>query len=528
MAPAFIADSDEESEGAPFSPPPAAQVQEPSFASTRSEVVSLTTSSTDPLFFQSVYKEQIAAARGHNPASQPGGAQFQHSAPAGTEQTDPVSLPSQYPGTPLMVGDANRGFFTNVVRSAMMQGKALRQQEDGGDAADPWAIPSSAEQQSQARSTRRVAKIGSSVAYRATGGIDVGEDENMAPPYKKRQKLDQGNHVESSLPPTAPPLYSSIPPTMPPGGSYTANGEMNDGESTLAPTMSLGNDPSLVIHPRGLTSSQKEEYAAVELPASSHPEQPEPEDGPDELPNTQSNTNERQKQTPRKKATPPRAKRSKQRRRGKSPQAEESMQSVQLGTPEQTQDEKKTITVLPDSEDEGYGEDDTQTVQREEPEEDAYEMQPAPERPTKKQRGRPKKEKATEEATKAEPVADLTHNAGKKGKKRGRPKKSAVVVVDDEEEAPQEMPSENEEAADAASVSDTKLKAIEPETTAVEVVPSKAQQDVAVPVAPVQATPQKPARKGITTPQGMSGKPLYRIGLSKRSRIAPLLKSLRK
>ncbi len=536
MAPAFIADSDDESEGNTFSPPPAAQAEDlPSFTSTGSEPVSLATSSTDPVFFQGIYKEQqIAAAREQQLRDGAGGStNLQLTAPPGTEQTDPVSLPSQYPeGTPLAVGDANRGYTSHAVKSAIMREKLARQDLVGS--ADPYAFPSSGEEGQSGGG--RQAGWTTATTYTGAGDADVGENEKMGPPSRKRQRLSRrGNDaVDSSLPPTAPPIHSSIPPTMPPGYiDETIGADNAEIPSTLVPTISISEDPSLIINPRGLTSSQKEQYVAVELPLSSNPErQNELADISTQLLPQSSRKSQRQK-TPSKKSTPPKPRAARQ-RRDKSQPTEDAMGSVQLGTPEQTQ----STAVLPDSEDEAFGQDDTQAAKENEPEDDIYEIQPSPVKATKK-RGRPKKvekkTEQTEQATVVQPAAAEAKNPEKTAKRRGRPRKSEAVVVEEHEEEvtkvnAEQTPTKVAEGDVAKNETEDATSANLDDVTTLQGI--KVDDDEETPEAAAvtaKQTPQKPTGNGKATPQrGSAGKPLYRIGLSKRSRIAPLLKSLPK
>ncbi|KAJ2968535.1 hypothetical protein NQ176_g9131 [Zarea fungicola] len=534
MAPAYIADSDDESEGNSYSPPPAAQAEQPPSFCSKSDTASLATSSTDPTFFRNIYKEQIAAAReqqGH--LSQLRGGQLQFTAPAGTEQTDPVSLPSQYPeDAPLTVGDANRG-YSNALKSVIMREKALRQ-EDGGQAVDPWAVPSSAEEESMGSKKKFgwTMNVNSSVAYANAREYGASEDEQMRPPSRKRQRLmaeGQDSNIESSLPPTALPINSSLPPTMPISNNTAYLDNFDDLPSTLVPTMSIGNDPSLIINPIGLTNSQKEEYETLEVPVSSNTEQKQHLEQPHgESPNKaapQSSAKSQRRKTPKKKT---KSSQQKTKRRSVKPAITELVtESVQLGTPEQTQ-EGKPVVVLPDSEDEGYGEDgDIQGAPRHEPEDDVYEMQPSSVKETRKKRGRPERGEREETGTNTglpEPMGP--QNNRKQVMRRGRPKKSAQTVVEEEQEADEMDKIQNKPLEETKTGNDETADVVD--TTAQDA-PSPHKDIEVNPVVISRGTPQKPEHKKLATPQpGSTGKPIYRIGLSRRSRIAPLLKSLPK
>lgn len=536
MAPAFIADSDDESEGNTFSPPPAAQAEDhPSFASTRSEPASLATSSTDPHFFQDIYKEQqIAAAREQRLRDGDGDiGSLQLTAPTGTEQTDHVSLPSQYPeGKSLAVGDRNRGNPSNAVKSAIMKGKRMRQ--DIAEATDPYAFPSSAEEDQRVDGLQ-AGWVPTTDLTDCGSNTGVEEEEKMGPPSRKRQRLSgrANDGVDSSLPPTAPPIYSSIPPTMPPGDIGETAGVNNaEHPKFLAPALSIGEDPSLIINPRGLSSSQKEQYVALELPSSSDPErQRGHEDVLPQLPPGSSAQSQRQK-TPPKRSSPSTSRTTRQ-RRGKSQPGGDTAASIQLGTPEQTQENHSTKVLL-DSDDEEYAMNGNRAAKETKVEDDVYEIPPSPVKPAKKKRGRPKKAgKETQEAVATQLETTEGIKPEKVARRRGRPKKSELVVVEEADpdarvnldEVPAQIV-EEEEATDEAR--DTTGICVEEVT-----VPQHAKVDneltLETPSVDAKETPRKRAGKGTSTPQtGSAGKPLYRIGLSKRSRIAPLLKSLPK
>ncbi|EJP61679.1 uncharacterized protein BBA_09389 [Beauveria bassiana ARSEF 2860] len=538
MARAFIADSDDESERDAFSPPPAAQAEGPhSFVSTASEPVSLATSSTDPVFFQGIYYEQqSAAARAQQLRGVGAGSvNLPMTAPTGTEQTDPVSLPSQYPdGTPLVIGDSNRGYASRAVKSAIMREKMTRQNTTR--TADPYEFPSSAEEDrgGGARRAGRKTATGSSVAYRGTGGVAVDEEENMAPPSQKRQRLSRRRNdaVDSSMPPTALPIHSSIPPTMPPV-NLDENIEAKPAHitSSLMPTVPMNDDPSLIINARGLTSSQKEQYVAVEQPASSDLQnQADQQDTSDQLPLQLSATSQRQK-TQTKKSTSRKSKAAKQ-RRGKFQSGEDLTSFTQVNTPDETQERYPTV-VLPNSEDDGHQENDTQPVNDPEPQAETRTM---PDQAIRKKRGRPKKiVKQMKKAATTQLEAAESQKPATVPKKRGRPKKFETLGVKKQEvieveayEAPTK-PTDGHIAGVVTETEDTSDSKVEEAVSLNNVKVDDGKICKPAPGVTAAETPQKPAGKRTATPQmGSASKPLYRIGLSKRSRIAPLLKSLPK
>lgn len=197
-------------------------------------------------------------------------------------------------------------------------------------------------------------------------------------------------------------------------------------------------------------------------------------------------------------------------------------------------------------------------------EEPAVEEEPAvveePTKGKKKQRGRPKKN-ATPVRESAPPASPKTAKKaakapakGKKGKKRGRPKKSEQEAPDLEVPPPEEVPetldeddttgmeqkdvveqAEDVQRADTEISEEHGLEGDEPKQKGPRTTKSVKGQDT-----PAQSTPKNPTKAATepvevkkATPAAASAglsstKPLYRVGLSKRSRIAPLLKIVRK
>ncbi|XWX01723.1 hypothetical protein V2A60_009752 [Cordyceps javanica] len=536
MDTAFVADSDDESECNTYSPPPAAQAEElPSFASTTSEPVSMTTSSTDPVFFQDVYNEQqIAAAREQQIRLTKGAnTSLQLTAPTGTERTDPVSLPSQYPeGT-----DSSSVNASHAVKSAIMREKRMRQ--DAIEVADPYAFPSSAEED-QSPGLHRPSWMmdnGSSAAYRGAKGVTVDEAEVSGAPSRKRQRLSElrTDAVDSSLPPTAPPIYSSLPPTMPPVGiDKTVSSTTSEVPSyNLVPTIDIGDDPALIIHPRGLTNGQKEQYLAVELGVPGNLEhQREMRAQSNQLPPQSSARSEHQK-TPSKTSAQSTPKATEQ--RAKSPSGQDVLEVTEHSVLEKTQDKPYTATPR-DRRDKRRGRNNAPPAKETEPEHDGSEVQLVPAPATKKQRGRPKKaEKRITRATGAHLKVTEPQSAESVTKKRGRPKKCEAVVLEttQEEEVTQEaadvasakVPEEDEakdEMNNANNTTNTKMQ----DPTVRKVKTDGEDTPNAPNVTSKETLPKEPEKRIAILQKGSAGKPLYRIGLSKRSRIAPLLKSL--
>lgn len=190
-----------------------------------------------------------------------------------------------------------------------------------------------------------------------------------------------------------------------------------------------------------------------------------------------------------------------------------------------------------------------------EDEESAFEDTPVK---PKKKRGRPKKTEVKKTPIPVEPDAEEPIAADKPTvaekpakKKRGRPKKSQTTpekseVIAAEESTPLKQPEPNqveddEPPADAGITEDVstevphkledKDEAIEPKkkgktkTQAPSGRPEKSQEASNI---PDQKTPKAPEGKPLQLASHSEGKPVYRVGLSKRTRIAPLLKIVRK
>ncbi|KAL6412738.1 uncharacterized protein AUP68_03943 [Ilyonectria robusta] len=190
----------------------------------------------------------------------------------------------------------------------------------------------------------------------------------------------------------------------------------------------------------------------------------------------------------------------------------------------------------------------------------------------KKARGRPRK-KATEEIQPTTPLpanSVVGENTTTQKKKRGRPRKqdklaaveqspqATTVALDDVAQVPSDTvqikvdskklteergadhePDEPEEEDPSKSELDTTVLKESRQNTAIPTALSTVKDEkLKVPDSPVvekgaKASPSGPAVKGLGQARGLSAitaanKPIYRVGLSKRSRIAPLLKSLRK
>ncbi|EUC47514.1 hypothetical protein COCMIDRAFT_24674 [Bipolaris oryzae ATCC 44560] len=154
-----------------------------------------------------------------------------------------------------------------------------------------------------------------------------------------------------------------------------------------------------------------------------------------------------------------------------------------------------------------------------------------------------KRKKSTLDQTESESVSSLVPipapmNEKKRG--RGRPKKTPTTsdaiepIVPLEQEAKEEQPNEPEQPTEQNLVTEKvdPSSVIAPdEPQPVEPVISRDTEQVNVPTkvnpAPTSETPEKSTKPATPSPM-TKGKVPYRVGLSKRARIAPLLRTLKK
>ncbi|EFY90338.1 hypothetical protein J3459_006473 [Metarhizium acridum] len=163
----------------------------------------------------------------------------------------------------------------------------------------------------------------------------------------------------------------------------------------------------------------------------------------------------------------------------------------------------------------------------------------------KKQRGRPRK---TDTAAPKEKEKEKEKERGKDSetngkKKRGRPKKSAAVLKLDSDDEVQEIAPAIPESAhtepgikpqpDAKATRIEKLGPDVAETESRAAVKPVTKETPGTPISDTKvdtgiSAVQKTAGRTPSTSTGGLGRPLYRVGLSKNTRIAPLLKIIRK
>ncbi|KAF4967516.1 hypothetical protein FSARC_4901 [Fusarium sarcochroum] len=360
--------------------------------------------------------------------------------------------------------------------------------------------------------------------------------------------------------------------------------------SMLPPTLPVNDDVSFYIATNPLTDAQKLEYESVQLPSSDGNNHQLPPVRQFEIQNLASSGSATNVNTPRSNATflistapppssvmdPPRATvgrstgqrwdsspdviaviesppREKATRRREQPVRDDPPAPIDDEVMEVQQTEQMELPVVQETVDDNY-----------EPEK--------VEKPTKakKTRGRPKKKAAEEVVPLTDslpPQSEDVKPATKPKKKRGRPRKSDqsaakeespqvdqsvsandVTSLSEEPTQPEKKPelkieetgSKDELAGDSLKVNSREssvLKESDPNVLTKSV--SSADDDAmskasdATTTAEKEGKPEKPAisSRGSTPSKGLSAiinKPVYRVGLSKRSRIAPLLKCLRK
>lgn len=316
------------------------------------------------------------------------------------------------------------------------------------------------------------------------------------------------------------PSTASFPPTLPSAPEQT--------DSSEATNM---NTPRRSARRSGGSDVATSPLAVREQPARSSPRvkrSPKVENSP------KARSSPRVKSLAKEPSPPPTAslpKATKGRPKRKSEVLEDLKEADSIA--EKKRPKRKSKVLLDSDDEEGFGGEESQE------DESASESQPSPEKPTQKakKRGRP----AKKEAKAAEPKPPP--------KKRGRPKRSAAVVVeeddepgkDEETDAVEDAPHGEVQADESASTKpveevkslpdsdeeDASFDATEEDSTIVgkqteEMLPEK--KNPAVQATAVSLLKQ--AHRPAVMPT--AEKPTYRIGLSKRHRLPSLLKMVPK
>jgi hypothetical protein len=474
MTPAVIADSDgDESEAGSCHhfPPPAAPLEESSAGTNHPS------GSTDPTFFKSVYDEQRDAAEKYV-----------------THQ--------QVPGPEGEIKDASS--FDNGFQET--RGTGIHDKS-------PWDVPSSPEFEVP---SKRLMKQDSTSHTRTkiTRGL--------------RRQLDDIGYVSQEDEPPQPVATQS-------------RKKRKVERDLVVSTAPIESDPSFMVAPTTLTASQKEQYSSLKTGIMSSPAKalerrcanvlssgtatnlntPRTNDDCSLEPLSQLKGRSKAKHEPRDNSpnnaapTPPKEPSPKRKADGKAAK------------------KKKVIVASDEESDEGHG---YAPGEVEHDDESDFERTTKPIEKKKRPRGRPKKTDA--------PTKEDKGSVTKVAKKRGRPKKvETVVVLDDEDDEVQKSPPV---ISDPVSTElrveqqpDTKVNQAEDS-----ILTSAKTEDAAADETSLNQSPQsstldtkgdacttlskKTDEKASAAPTAKPGRPLYRVGLSKRTRIAPLLKVIRK
>lgn len=575
----FIADSDDSDDGG-FSNPPSPRgdadaIVVPGGTTTArsSGHLSHATASTDLEFFQTVFDEQNDAALlggdavHHELSSSVGHGAIDLSRVATrldtsllTSVTDPIAEKGRR---------VSSGRDTNELTQVTTPGR-----EKKGSEKDPWEFPSSAEAAKPSTRKLKPARKKSPTQTSPLTGSRTGEHhatEEITGRGTKRRKLDpsQQSELQNDVDLVTMPLSSDMDTVGRVPGALAPS-------SCLVPTLPPGTDSSLLVVPKSLTSSQKKEYQSVVVTSSdstapnarllrgqqyglvvgssgsvTNINTPRSEYKSSHDVSLQSGLRNATQMEQVTAGSP-------QLRYSSSPDVisvvEPTARSTQVGKRKRKPKEGGSGKVAREEETAEWEDTAHQPQTRDDDlqangeEEDEF-IAPKEER-QKKPRGRPKKKTGYDSAPGIanQPAA---HTADEKAsntvkKKRGRPKKTVLEA----EERPSSLGAGddsigNQEGGDGGQPDETRFTPGE----AGEEQPSKAteeslqtgQQGSAAPatangcgsgeLAATDATVpvQDKAKAGNRTPLAAgSGRPLYRVGLSKRSRIAPLLKMVRK
>ncbi|OAA46167.1 AT hook, DNA-binding motif protein [Metarhizium rileyi] len=481
MAPAVIADSDGDESNAASSPdrlPPAVPLQEPSTATTTTHP----SGSTDPTFFKSIYDEHLDAAN----------RQFMYQNERSSGAVDASSF--------------DNGF--QEIRGTSIHDKS------------PWDVPSSPEF-APPKPTRKQEGT-SNARTKITRGLrrrlnDIGYVSQEDEPSDSTTQLRKKRRMEPDI--ASDDLVSTAP--------------IEDNETFPAA-------------PIALATSQEEQDASVRGGALRSPTKPLEQHCTNVMSSgTATNINTPKSNCVASVSESPKSEKSKsmQAKAGRHSSSSTGVPTPVSETKHSTkitkarEEPKKDVVVASDDESEGVY--DPGPEQAKEDDGSDFEDTPRP-MEKRKQRGRPKKADA------AAPKIKKGKNDAEKNvkKKRGRPKKSVTVVkLDSDDEVQEIAPITPAEPTHTDSNRKQKLevKTEQLEHSVPDVVTTESHAAVKPVAEEAPETPapetktdtstsavKKPAGKTSSKPVGGSGRPLYRVGLSKNTRIAPLLKIIRK
>ena len=592
MRPVVIADSDDEDDAGYSSPiSPSDPQRGADGAAGLLDHTNHDTSSTDPAFFQSVFNEQVEAAReqggryvGRGDDAPDDLSSFGMVVPTrsnrGVAELDTSVLSSVTDPTSRKTRKAIDSKYVAGLTQVTTPGRS-RQGMDGD--ADPWELPSSPENQAHKACGQRVLNNGKKKSLQdsissckdgqsllqAEAQVVTAERDTDGEARERSRKRRKMHGSADPLPNSSDMDLIAIPLS---NGTTDEQGQQNQVASDALPaTLPVGQDSSFLVVPKGLSSSQRKQYKGIardgvqqgssgtatniNTPRSLKPSLPDPTKSSTTGAGASGSSSAKEKN------------RHVRRRRDPSPDEISIMEP-----PYETKSTRHPGSGLrsydgPGSDKDGQAEVDissnmADTLAAAEGD-DILERDVATPLPAKK-RGRPKKNRLGEAQetggiVEAEPVAQPK-------KKRGRPRKSelqanAADITPADTESPrstrrdptdrklhlERSVDENGETA-VKTASDLVHKVgspedgeealkkggkIEPVSLAVQKVetdsPAQHHSASELDQKGIGRNSNKEEKRGTAVDlkvpaASFSGKPLYRVGLSKRSRIAPLLK----
>lgn len=592
MPPAVIADSDDDSDERVSSAPPSPNHTPPVIdAPTRSsDGISHATVSTDPAFFQSIFNEQKDAANQRTQVAQEEGMIQGKSASSGMSGST-AGKAAAVMFTPFLVASATKPVnpkYRKVPGMISMNGSTSSRNDpttskQTAASGGVWDVPSSPERRPMSKSskkksgqpsktttvkvTRGLRKTLERLGYQSADEDDeaTNGDKSISTRDKKRRRLDTSGSPR--LDPNDANL-NTVPNDDFPGAGQ---GNNNTASGALVATVPADSDSSFLVGPRPLSASQKLEYQSISLVPSSPPIR-HPELGAQNMASsgTATNVNTPRSNLPSSHDVGLRT---------KTPENEALRNTRRTGPPRQRRDSSPDVLVYPRNDSarartqlptqsytkdtvpdgiDGAGEEhETEFIPKQEDENDDSEFA-IPEKPAqpKRQRGRPRKSaEAPDTATSRETGNGST---AEPKKKRGRPKKpgpagdvpaeamahvtktadevtagrqvedgdvgnktSMPATAQDERSAPARQDWAPAEKARQTTVSSDRSK----ENQSVALGPTTEEAGVGTKNGQ-EAQDHNDSRRSSRPEAG--AKPVYRVGLSKRGKVAPLLKSLRK
>ncbi|PFH58597.1 hypothetical protein XA68_13475 [Ophiocordyceps unilateralis] len=485
MRPVEIADSDDDGGGSGSGSdslsgpdnddePVAAEVQTRS-----SDRASHATASTDPAFFQRVFEEQKQAAY---------------------QRTDSMSMSGSNPA----LSGSNPVERQCCGASAAGEASTTRRQQRMAESNDMWDVPSSPE--SIAKSAGQQAKTATTI--KITRGLrrnvemlgyesdeDGGGKEPRRTKRAKRMRLHSPN--------------DSVKDGANIASAADENSSRAEATSGLVSTMPTNDPTSLYIAPKALSESQKNEYESVQASQNSPPERTakskRPPSGTAEnfdTPRGNQSSTQAGGLTQAKRRTP-------RRRRDSSPDVI-ALEAEQVRASSAEEEAEQMNESLLGQQGGNDNDDDPDFAPRT--------SQEAQDKKKKKKRGRPPRRKEAKTAA----ASQATVKARGKSKKKESAEQVVEPVAEDvrillpgaEAPPPQHDNDDNDDDDNNLPAQATKVKAV----------PAKDEATKAAEEKTAKKTAPCPAPPSVSTP----GKPSYRVGLSRRLRIEPLLKSFRK